>query len=125
MELGIMHDIFNKNLPDEHILIAKYIFKGYTNSQIAQKINRSTSGASYKIYSLFEKYKAKNRIEFIVNIFAKIINIKKEEIQKQEELIMNYENKIECIKKIIVGLIKNKSNSDNFKYWCSEAKKHF
>ena len=120
-----MHNIIKKALSDEHVLIAKCIFKGMTNAQIADKINCSQSSVSYKLNALFSKYNAKNKIEFIIHIFAQIMSSNKERIKIQEETIKYYEKEIENIKKIIIGLLKNRRHPENYQYWCLEAKKHF
>ncbi len=70
-----------KNLRDrimrEHRFIAKCIFQGLTIAQIAKKLGCSESTVSNRLNSLFKKYKAKNRFEFIISVFGQIIENQK------------------------------------------------
>ena len=123
MEL-FMENIKNKKLTQEQAKIAKYIFKGYTISQIASKMNCATSTISYKMQSLFERYNSKNKLDFMLNVFSHMNNINKQTLYEKNHEIASLEVKYENLKNIIYGLIKNRKNEENYAYWLGEANKH-
>ena len=89
-----------KNNESEYIEITKMVLKGMTISKIASCLNYSESTVSNRLNYLFQKYRAKNRIEFIYNFFSKIIQKYKTELKKTEsenEDLKNYVNDIKSI----------------------------
>jgi len=77
------------NLLHEQKVITMCIMKGMTLKQIALKLDCAKSSASYKTRKLFKEWNAADRHEFVVNIFAKIIEKYKREIAKLREQINN------------------------------------
>ena len=71
--LALLKSKDNK-LSSSESLIVKCIFKGMTIAQIAKQIHCSQSCVSYHLNSLYTKYKAKNRNEFILSVFGEIID---------------------------------------------------
>ena len=86
----------------EHRVIAKCIFKGLTIAQIAKKLDCSESTVSNRLNTLFRKYKAKNRFEFVISVFGQIIENQKNVQQKIELENLN-------LKKTINTLLKQNS----------------
>ena len=123
MELGIMTRTGKSKFTKEHVDIAKYIFKGLTIAQIAQKTNCSASNVSYKLNALFKKYNASNRFQFIISVFSEIINSHKITINSKNLELAKLEVELEKLKEITQNLIKNKNNKENYSYWELEAQK--
>lgn len=123
MELRIMPKTVNSKFTKEHISIAKYIFKGFTIAEIAQKINCSTSNVSYKMNALFKKYNVNNRFQFVISVFSEIVNNHKTTIDFKNQELAKLEVELEKLKEITQNLIKNKNNKENYSYWEQEALK--
>lgn len=89
--------------------IIRYIIEGDTNLEIARKLNYSKSTVSLRMKYIFDRYGAKNKIEFIVYIFSDLINRNKRKLQscKNENAILC--EKIEKIKKVINEILIKKS----------------
>ncbi len=85
----------NLNEKEENKLLISYIFKGMTNYEIAEKLNYSRSGVAYKVNKLFSDFKAKNRVDFIVQILSEVIKSKKQELKNEikKQKTLNAENK--------------------------------
>lgn len=67
--------------------ITALILKGLTLKQIAKELHCAKSTISYKANKLFKEFNAKDRHEFVVNIFTNIITRYKNQITKlQQEL---------------------------------------
>jgi DNA-binding CsgD family transcriptional regulator len=123
MELRIMSKTIYSKFTKEHINIAKYIFKGLTISQIAQKMCCSNSNVSYKMNALFKKYNVKNRFQFVISVFSEIVNSHKNTIDSKNYELAKLEVELEKLKEITQNLIKNKNNKENYSYWEQEAQK--
>ena len=123
MELGIMSKTVYPKFTKEHISIAKYIFKGLTIAQIAQKINCSTSNVSYKMSALFKKYNVNNRFQFVISVFSEIVNSHKNTIETKNYELAKLETENERLKEITHNLIRHKNNKENYSYWEHEAQK--
>ncbi len=80
---------------EENKLLISCIFKGMTNTEIAKKLNYSRSGVAYKVNKIFNDFKAKNRIDFIVQVLSEVIKSKKQELkcEKEKQKILNAENR--------------------------------
>lgn len=92
-------------IENEHKQLTKLIFQGKTITQIAQEMNYSRATASNHIYALYEKYEAKNRLEFVINVLAKVI-------QKYKASELGFEAEIQTLKDKINELnkiLKNKT----------------
>lgn len=107
-----------------HSGIIKGIFKGMTISQIACEMCCSVSTVSYHINSLYAKYKAKTRVEFIINVFAEIVEKYKVTIDKKDIQISALLGKYKKLKVLLGEIIENKNSSTRFEKTLSEAKKY-
>ena len=117
MELRKMKKNLKLRLAEEHKFIASCIFKGLTIPQIAQKLNYSTSTVSNRINLLFEKYKAKDRREFIMGVFGDIVERNKILIEQQNCAIQKLKEENEVLKKILNNIIHNKNNEKQCAIW--------
>ena len=114
----------NDKLSDNQSLIVKYIFKGMTIAQIAKQIHCSQSCVSYHINSLYVKYKAKTRSEFILSVFGEIIDNYKSLIDLKNSKIAYLLDQNAKLKNILSNLMIWDKKSDTHEYWVSEAKKY-
>ena len=57
----------------EQKILTKCIFEGKSLIEISNIMHKAKSSISYKLAKLFKKYNAKNRHEFIVNMFCDVI----------------------------------------------------
>ena len=80
---------------EEQKIITKYIFEGLSSSEIANKLNYSTSTISNRINQLFKKYKVKTRLEFVISLLG--------------EIIKNYKHNLKIAKRENIELEKEKS----------------
>ena len=71
-----------KNINELKIL-TRYIFQGFTISQIATEMNYSKSTVSYKMKKLFEKYNSKTRLQFAISVFGEILEKTKQELEQK------------------------------------------
>ena len=105
-----------------HSGIIKGIFKGMTIEEIAKDISCSRSTVSYHIKSLYEKYKAKTRCDFILNVFAEIIDKYKLTIDKKDIQIDFLKTKIKKMQRIMEKLDENKNSPNALNRIMLEAK---
>ena len=76
-----------KEALDEEKILTRCVFEGKTLIEIAKILHKAKSSISYKLVKLFKKYNAKNRHEFIINIFCDVIEKYKKQLkEKNEEL---------------------------------------
>ncbi|MBQ4646492.1 MAG: helix-turn-helix transcriptional regulator [Candidatus Gastranaerophilales bacterium] len=114
----------DKALSENHSKIVKCIFKGMTIAQIAKEMYCSQSCVSYHISSLYAKYKAKTRSEFILSVFGEIMDKYKSLIDLKNSKIIYLNKQNINIKKILEGLIINQENKEAFEYWVLQAQKY-
>ena len=107
MELRIMRKVFKEKLVEEHKLITKCIFSGLTIAQIANKLNYSQSTVSNRMNSLFEKYNAKTRFEFILSVFGEVLGENKNKIYKREAKIAKLSDEIYQLTSILSAINEN------------------
>ena len=112
------------NLSENQSRIVKCIFKGMTIPQIALELCRSQSCISYHINLLYEKYKAKNRSEFILSVFGDILDRYKKAFEKTQMEIITLKSENIEIKKIIKNLVLAKDNLDCFEDIVVQAEKY-
>ena len=124
MELSIMLKKVKDKLSNNQSLIVKCIFKGMTIAQIAKQIHCSQSCVSYHINSLYAKYNAKNRSEFILSVFSEIIDNYKSLIDLKNSKISYLLAQNSKLKKILSNLSDMEKNSDTREYWVLEAQKY-
>ena len=122
MELRIMKKVYNKKLMEEHKLITKCIFSGLTIAQIAKKLNYSQSTVSNRMNSLFEKYSAKTRFEFILSVFSEVINENKNKILKRDAKIEKLSDEILQLTIILKSIINNFDDKKNCSFWLKRGK---
>ena len=113
------------NLSRNSSRIVKFIFKGLTVTQMANELNCSRSNVSYHIKTLYKKYRATSRSEFILSVFGKILDTHKTTILKLKAENEKYFNENEDLKKLIYNLLLNRKNPENLRFWLSEIKKYF
>ena len=97
MELRIMN-LNGEKCSEEYIELTKYILKGKTIPEIADKFNYSQSTISNRLNVLFRIYNASNRFEFINNFFYIIIQkykAKLKTINKQNRFLKSQINNLE------------------------------
>lgn len=111
-------------LSENQSLIVKCIFKGMTIAQIAKQIHCSQSCVSYHINSLYTKYKAKTRSEFILSVFNEIVDNYKSLIDLKNSKIIYLSAQNAKLKNILSNLVLWEKNPDTYKFWVSEAKKY-
>ena len=114
----------DRNLSENQSKIVKCIFKGMSIAQIAKEMYCSQSCVSYHINSLYSKYNAKTRSEFILSVFGEIIDNYKSLIDLKNSKILYLASQNVKLKKIIQGLLNYNNKSDDLEYWSSEAKKY-
>lgn len=112
-------NVYSK-ITKDHVNIAKYLFKGLTISEIAQKMCCSKSNVSYKMSTLFSKYKVKNRFQFVVSVFSEILDKNKLLIDEKNLELAKLEVKLEKLQKTTQKLIKHENNKENYDYWKQE-----
>ncbi len=117
-----MKKVYNKKLMEEHKLITKCIFNGYTIAQIAKKLNYSQSTVSNRMNSLFEKYSAKTRFEFILSVFGEVVNENKDKILKKDAKIEQLSNEVFQLTTILKSLIHNVDDKKNLTFWLKKGK---
>ena len=113
----------DEKLSENQSLIVKCIFKGMTIAQIAKQIHCSQSCVSYHISSLYEKYKAKTRSEFILTVFAQIVDNYKSLIDLKNSKVTYLLAQNNKLKKILANLLDDEKTPDDHNYWVLEAKK--
>ncbi len=112
------------NLSENQSRIVKCIFKGMTIPQIASELCRSQSCISYHINLLYEKYKAKNRSEFVLSVFGDILDRYKNAFEKLQSEIISLKSQNSEMKKIIKALMLAKDNQDCFEDTILQAEKY-
>ena len=112
------------NLSENQSRIVKCIFKGMTIPQIASELSRSQSCISYHINLLYEKYKAKNRSEFVLSVFGDILDRYKNAFEKLQSEIISLKSQNSEMKKIIKALMLAKDNQDCFEDTILQAEKY-
>lgn len=95
MEIELMKKNYQNFILEEQKIITKYIFEGLSSSEIANKLNYSTSTISNRINQLFKKYKVKTRLEFVISLLG--------------EIIKNYKHNLKIAKRENIELEKEKS----------------
>ena len=123
MELRIMRKVFKEKLVEEHKLITKCIFSGLTIAQIANKLNYSQSTVSNRMNSLFEKYNAKTRFEFILSVFGEVLGENKNKIYKREAKIAKLSDEIYQLTSILSAIIENFDDKKTCNLWIQKGKK--
>ena len=76
-----------KNKNGELRILIKMVLMGEKSVNIARKLNYHEATINYKLLKVFKKFGAKNRYEFVILFFAKIINELKEEIKQKNSQI--------------------------------------
>ncbi|MBR1617194.1 hypothetical protein IJ670_03495 [bacterium] len=76
----------------EDRLIAKCIFEGKTRMETAKILCCSKSALAYKICKLFERYKVKNKHEFMIKVFGEVLFKNKKIINEQAQIIDKLKN---------------------------------
>lgn len=117
-----MRKVFKDKLVEEHKLITKCIFRGLTIAQIAEKLNYSQSTVSNRMNSLFEKYSAKTRFEFILSVFGEVIGENKNQIYKRDLKISKLCEEISELTTILSSLVENSDDKKRFAFWLKKAK---
>lgn len=80
-----------KKILDEEKILTKCVFEGKTLVEISNILHKAKSSISYKLVKLFKRYNAKNRHEFIINIFCDVIEKYKKQLkEKNMELELLY-----------------------------------
>lgn len=90
MELRIMKNSLSNRLEAQNRFVAKCLIKGMTISQIAQRLDCSTSTVSNRIKKILAKYNAKSRGEFILNVLAEIIKKDREKLEIKDDKLNKY-----------------------------------
>ena len=116
-----MKKVYNKKLLEEHKLITKCIFSGLTIAQIAKKLNYSQSTVSNRMNSLFGKYSAKTRFEFILSVFGEVINENKNKILKREAKIEELSSENLQLITVLKSIVEN-FDKKNCAYWIEKGK---
>lgn len=88
--------------------ITHYIFDGMTTKQIADRLCYSKSTVALRIKYLFEKYGAKNKIEFIITIFSELMKEHKQIIREKKKEIKRLNIEIASLKEEIKYFNENK-----------------
>ena len=89
-----MREKFEKRLTREHKIITKCIFEGLTIALIAGKMNYSQSTVANRMNTLFKKYCAKTRIQFVMGVMGEIIEVNKTTIAQKNDEIKKLEEKL-------------------------------
>ncbi len=118
-----MRKVFKEKLVEEHKLITKCIFSGLTIAQIANKLNYSQSTVSNRMNSLFEKYNAKTRFEFILSVFGEVLGENKNKIYKREAKIAKLSDEIYQLTSILSAIIENFDDKKTCNLWIQKGKK--
>jgi len=111
-----------KKLTYDHHLIMKYVLSGLSRNEIAKKMNFSTSNVSHKLNELFVRYNAKNKHEFMLNIFSEIISDKKKELKDKDILIKKIETESKNLKMFINNIIDSIKDKDKLLFWINKTK---
>ncbi len=90
-------------------LIAGYILKGFSNNEIANKLNYSKSTINNRINVLFNSYRVKTRSEFVIKFCKAALNTSKQILQDYRIKIKNLKKTNEQMNFILTQLIKYKS----------------
>ena len=118
-----MQKTIDNELLKEKVLLIKYIFLGLTNEQIAKRLNCSKSGVSYKICQLFNKYKVKNSLGFIMVFSKEIVKKNRAIILKAKEKIEMLEKRNCKLKNSIAQIVASKHDSKAMEFYLSQAEK--
>lgn len=103
--------------------VAKYIFLGLSNMQIAKKLNCSLSTVAYRSSVLFKQHGVKTRERFIVKVLSEILETNKQKILNAQVEIERLKENSQTLKDIIYGII-TASNKEKYAFWFNEAKRH-
>ncbi len=95
-----------KNKEDEYLKITQMILKGMTIQKIADSLNYSESTVCNRLNILFQKYSAKNRIEFTYNFLNEIIKRHKNQIKILNKEILYLKKTINDIKDTTLCVLK-------------------
>lgn len=109
-------------LSDAHKKIMRYLLSGLSRAEIARKMNFSISSVSIKLSELFTEYNAKNKYDFILNIYGEIINDKKCEIKSLNSVIKNTKIEIKNLKTFLKNIIKSENNKNKLSFWINRTK---
>ncbi len=121
MELRNMYESMNEKYKHEHKIITKCIFQGLTIAQIAKKLCCSQSTVSNRMNTLFEKYNAKTRFEFVLGVMGEIVRNNKLILKEHAYEIEDLKSKVDDLTTILTNIIVNKNNKESFEYWINEA----
>jgi len=123
MELRkFMKKDFKKKLAFEHKVITKCIFSGLTIAQIAKKLNYSQSTVSNRMNSLFEKYSARTRFEFILSVFSDVINQNKQVNEQFGRKIQQLSEENERLTSVLSNIVKNMDDTKACRFWIKNGK---
>ena len=103
--------------------VAKYIFLGLTNTQIANKMHCSLSTVSYRSSALFKRYGVKTRERFVLKVLSEVLETNKTRIVEAKVEIEKLKEKTQALKDVIYGII-SATNKEKYAFWLKEAKKH-
>lgn len=117
-----MYDFSKDKHAIEHKLITKCIFQGLTIAQIADKMHCSQSTVSNRMSTLFEKYNAKTRFEFVLGVLGEIIRNNKIVVEQNSCEIEDLKSQLEDLTSILTNIILNMNNKESFEYWIKAAK---
>lgn len=96
----------NNKLLTECKNITKLMLEGHTTSAMAKELNYSKSTISSRIKYLFNKYKVKNRTEYIVTIFGEILKEHKNRHKINETNIKRLKAEIKSLKQRLENTVK-------------------
>lgn len=116
-----MYESMKEKYKHEHRIITKYIFQGLTIAQIAKKLSCSQSTVSNRMNTLFEKYHARTRFEFVLGVLGEIIRNNKLILREHTYEIEDLKSQLEDLTTILTNIILNKNNKKSFDYWIGEA----
>lgn len=123
MELRIMSKRKIKKIEIEQKRIAKLIFLGLSNVQMAKKLNCSLSTVAYRSSKLFEKYGVKSKKDFIIEVLGEVLETNKQSLFEVSNELDLLKEKTNTLKEIILGLLTS-YNNEKYAYWLNQAKKH-
>ena len=112
-----------KKIEIEQRRIAKLIFLGLSNVQMAKKLNCSLSTVAYRSSKLFEKYGVKSKKDFIIEVLGEVLETNKQSLFEVSNELDLLKEKTSVLKEIILGLLTS-YNNEKYAYWLNQAKKH-
>ena len=122
MELRIMRKNLEQKLSQEHKVITKCIFEGLTIAQIAAKLSYSQSTVANRLNTLFKKYSAKTRIEFILAVVGEVIDGYKTKLFVASDEIDKLKSELHKTKKTLLSLVNSVNNRREYEKNVLKAK---